>query len=70
MCFKETIDLNNKGEILGYYFYQNYLNFKNFINELNKSYLSNITDFSNQLYPSLTDGINVWSDLETHIKKN
>ena len=70
MCFKETIDLNIKAEILGYYFYQNYLNFKNFIDELNKSYVSNITDFSNQLYPSLTDGINVWSDLETHIKKN
>jgi hypothetical protein len=70
MCFKETIELNNKGELLGYYFYQNYLNFKDFIDELNKSYVSNITDFSNQLYPSLTDGINVWSDLETHIKKN
>ena len=70
MCFKETIELNNKGELLGYYFYQNYLNFKDFIDELNKSYASNITDFSNQLYPSLTDGINVWSDLETHIKKN
>lgn len=70
MCFRETIELYNKGELLGYYFYQNYLNFKNFIDELNKSYVSNITDFSNQLYPSLTDGINVWSDLETHIKKN
>ena len=70
MCFKETIELNNKGELLGYYFYQNYLNFKDFIDESNKSYVSNITDFSNQLYPSLTDGINVWSDLETHIKKN
>lgn len=70
MCFKETIELNNKGELLGYYFYQNYLNFKDFIDELNKSYVSNITAFSNQLYPSLTDGINVWSDLETHIKKN
>jgi hypothetical protein len=70
MCFKETIELNNKGELLGYYFYQNYLNFKDFIDELNKSYVSNISDFSNQLYPSLTDGINVWSDLETHIKKN
>ena len=70
MCFKETMELNIKGELLGYYFYQNNLNFKNLIEELNKSYASNITEFSNQLYPSLTDGINVWSDLETHIKKN
>ena len=70
MCFKQSLDLNIKGELLGYYFYHNHMNFNELINELNKSYVVNINDFSNQIYPSLTDGINVWSDLVTHIKKN
>ena len=70
MCFKESLDLNIKGELLGYYFYHNHMNFNNLINEFNKSYVVNINDFSNQIYPSLTDGINVWSDLVTHINKN
>ena len=70
MCFKENIELNTKGELLGYYFYNNHINFKMLMDELNKSYIININDFSNQIYPSLTDGINVWSDLVTHIKKN
>lgn len=69
MCFKDTVDLNFKGELLGYFFYQNHINFKHLLDELNQSYVSNINDFSNQIYPSLTDGINVWSDLVTHIKK-
>ena len=69
MCLRETMDLNMKGELLGYYFYHNHINFKFLIDELNNSYISNINDFSNQIYPSLTDGINVWSDLVTHIKK-
>ena len=69
MCFRETMDLNMKGELLGYYFYHNHINFKFLIDELNNSYVNNINDFSNQIYPSLTDGINVWSDLVTHIKK-
>ena len=69
MCLRETMDLNMKGELLGYYFYHNHINFKFLIDELNNSYVSNINDFSNQIYPSLTDGINVWSDLVTHIKK-
>ena len=70
MCFKENIDLNIKTQLLGYYFYHNHNNFKLLIDELNKSYVTNINDFSNQIYPSLTDGINAWSDLVTHIKKN
>jgi hypothetical protein len=70
MCFKENIDLNIKAQLLGYYFYHNHNNFKLLIDELNKSYVTNINDFSNQIYPSLTDGINAWSDLVTHIKKN
>ena len=63
MCFKESSDLNMKGELLGYYFYQSYNNFKNIIEELDKSYVTNITEFANQIYPSLADGINLYSKL-------
>ena len=66
MCFKESYDLNIKGELLGYYFYNNFNNFKTIIEELNNSYVNNIKEFSNQIYPSLTDGINIYSSLASH----
>ena len=66
MCFKESYELNIKGELLGYYFYQNFNNFKKLIEELNNSYVSNIKDFANQIYPSLTDGINAYSNLVSY----
>ena len=66
MCFKESLDINIKGKLLGYYFYQNYFSFKNLIEELNQSYVINIKDFANQIYPSLTDGITVYSNLVSH----
>ena len=66
MCFKEGYDLNIKGELLGFYFYNNFNNFKNIIEELNNSYVNNIKEFSNKIYPSLTDGINVYSSLVSH----
>ena len=70
MCYKESLELKIQKELLGYYFYNINGNFKGLIQELNVSFLENIKIFSNQIYPSLSDGINVWSDLETHIKKN
>ena len=63
MCFKESSDLGIKGELLGYYFYQSYINFKNIIEELDKKYVINIKEFANQIYPSLADGINIYSKL-------
>ena len=70
MCYKESTPVKIQKDLLGYYFYHTDLNFKKLINELNNEFLENIKIFSNQIYPSLSDGINVWSDLETHIKKN
>jgi hypothetical protein len=70
MCFKETFELNIQKNLLGYYFYHTDINFKKLIKDLNIAFLSNIKEFSNQIYPSLSDGINVWSNLETNIKKN
>ena len=34
--------------------------------ELDKSYVTNIKDFANQIYPSLTDGITVYSNLVSY----
>ena len=70
MCYKDSTQVKIQKDLLGYYFYHTDLNFKKLINELNNEFLENIKIFSNQIYPSLSDGINVWSDLETHIKKN
>ena len=70
MCFKETFELNIQKNLLGYYFYHTDINFNKLIKNLNVAFLSNIKEFSNQIYPSLSDGINVWSNLETNIKKN
>ena len=70
MCFKETFELNIQKNLLEYYFYHTDINFNKLIKNLNVAFLSNIKEFSNQIYPSLTDGINVWSHLETNIKKN
>ena len=70
MCFKDSFELKIQKDLLGYYFYHTDINFKRLIKDLNNSFFTNIKEFSNQIYPSLSDGINVWSDLETHIKKN
>ena len=70
MCFKDSFELKIQKDLLGYYFYHTDINFKRLIKDLNNSFFNNIKEFSNQIYPSLSDGINVWSDLETHIKKN
>lgn len=70
MCFKESFELKIQRDLMGYYFYHTDINFKQLIKELNLGFTENIKGFSNQIYPSLSDGISVWSDLETHIKKN
>lgn len=66
MCYKESLDLKIKSELLGYYFYNNFYSFKNLMEELDKSYVTNIKDFANQIYPSLTDGITVYSNLVSY----
>lgn len=66
MCYKESLDLKIKSELLGYYFYNNFYSFKNLMEELDKSYVINIKDFANQIYPSLTDGITVYSNLVSY----
>ena len=63
MCFQETMNLNNKGELLGYYFYSNYNNFKNTWKNLEDYSVNSLTAFSKEIEPSVTEIINVWSSL-------
>ncbi len=44
MCYKESLDLKIKSELLGYYFYNNFYSFKNLMEELDKSHVINIKD--------------------------
>ena len=69
MCNKESTDLKLKGDLLGYYFYENYGNFKKILGEWDTGHLENITEFTNQIYPSFSDLINVWSSVVSSIQK-
>ena len=69
MCFKESTELKLKGDLLGYYYYENYGNLKKIIGEWDSSHLKNITEFTNQIYPSFSDLINVWSSIISSIQK-
>ncbi len=69
MCFKETLELDVKGDFLGYYYYKIHHILLELIKDFNFSYLENITDFTNQIQPTLTDGITVWSSIVSNIPK-
>ena len=69
MCSKESMDLKLKGDLLGYFFYENYDNFKKILGEWDNGHLQNITEFTNQIYPSFSDLINVWSNVVSNIHK-
>lgn len=69
MCYKETMDLKLNEELLGYYFYENHKNFKKLMEQLTKTYVKNITDFTNQIYPTFTDFVTVWSTIVSNIPK-
>ena len=67
MCTRETQALDNIHKQLGY---ANYMNVIQIINKIknNESKLVEITkEFANKFYPSLNDGITLWSTLNTYI---
>ena len=68
MCYQETMVLNNKGDLLGYYYRNNILNIKNVLNDIEKYSVDNLIDFSKQIEPTVTDVVNVWSNLESNFK--
>ena len=67
MCFQETMNLNNKGDLLGYYYINNILNIKNVLANLEKYSVDNLVDFSKEIEPTVTDVVNVWSNLASNL---
>ena len=67
MCFQETMNLNNKGDLLGYYYLNNILNIKNVLANIEKYSVDNLVDFSKEIEPTVTDVVNVWSNLASNL---
>ena len=65
MCFQETLIVKNKGDLLGYYYRNNVLNIKDVINNIMKFSVDNLKGFSKEIEPTVTDVLNVWSNLES-----
>ena len=70
MCFQETMNLNNKIDLLGYFFYGNYTKFKEISKNLEDYSVKSLTEFSKEIEPSVTDTINVWSNLANNASVN
>ena len=67
MCFQETQNLNNKGDLLGYYYVNNIKNIKNSLKNIEKYSIDNLNSFSKEIEPTVTDVINVWSNLASNL---
>ena len=67
MCFQETLIVNNKGDLLGYYYRNNVLNIKDVINNITKFSVDNLKGFSKEIEPTVTDVLNVWSNLASNL---
>ena len=67
MCTRETMALENIHKQLGYANYMNGNELKEIINNNSKKFVENVKDFANNFYPSLNDGITLWSTLNTYI---
>lgn len=63
MCFQETMNLNNKGDLLGYYYYANYKNFKEVCKNIEDESVKRLSEFSTEIEPTVTDMVNVWTNL-------
>ena len=67
MCFQETIKLNSKGDLLGYFYMNNILNIKNVFENIAKYVVDNLVKFSKEIEPTVTDVVNVWSNLASNL---
>ena len=67
MCTRETQALENIHKILGYANYMNTEQLKKMIDFNSKKFVEITKDFANKFYPSLNDGITLWSTLNTYI---
>ena len=67
MCFQETQNLNNKGDLLGFFYINNIDNIKNALKNIEKFSVDNLVSFSKEFEPSVTDVVNVWSNLASNL---
>ena len=67
MCFQETLTLNHKGDLLGYYLSNNIVNIKNVLKNIEKFSIDNLVSFSKEIEPTVTDVVNVWSNLASNL---
>ena len=67
MCYQETMVLNNKGDLLGYYYRNNIINIKNVMDSIEKFSVDNLVSFSKEIEPTVTDVVNVWSNLASNL---
>ena len=67
MCTKETQSLENIRKQLGYANYMNVMQLQMIIDKNEKKLVEVMKEFANKFYPSLNDGITVWSTLNTYI---
>ena len=67
MCFQETQNLNNKGDLLGYYYINNINNIKESFKNIEKFSIDNLVAFSKEIEPTVTDVVNVWSNLASNL---
>ena len=67
MCTKETQSLENIRKQLGYANYMNMMQLQMIIDKNEKKLVEVMKEFANKFYPSLNDGITVWSTLNTYI---
>ena len=67
MCTKDNQSINNVFKQLGYANYTNLLELNKIIEERKKLIVENMKSFTEEFYPTLTDGINVWSTLTNYM---
>ena len=66
MCTRETQALENIHKQLGYANYMNSEQLKQLIDFNSKKFVEVVKEFANKFYPSLNDGITLWSTLNTY----
>ena len=67
MCTKETQALENIHKMLGYANYMNNEQLRQIIKYNEKKFVEITKEFANKFYPSLNDGITLWSTLNTYL---
>ena len=69
MCFKDTAEVSNLADILGFYYARTSEQFWDIVKNFESSIINDLNEFSNLFEPSLTDSVNVWSNLASNINK-